>query len=208
MISITELTFLTGERCRVEGEAKDVERLILDAARGSIMQLAWSTDADAGEPVGIIPECVVMLRALTLAVRANNTTRSGNADRQPAGLLLAAGGGIAWLAWRMCRGPLPRVLLACFSTRRSRSRLSRASFAIVVFFLPVEAMSASPFLEVASAAVLTEPTGEGLGAHSSEPNSGKSVQILRARVALHPRDGAVTHSVGLTRREGETTGRR
>ena len=64
MTSVTEITFLTGERCRVEGEAKDVERLILDAARGSIMQLAWLTDADAGEPLAINPECVVMLRAL------------------------------------------------------------------------------------------------------------------------------------------------
>jgi hypothetical protein len=65
MTSITEITFLTGERCRVEGEAKDVERVILDAARGSIMQLAWLTDAQAGEPLAINPECVVMLRALT-----------------------------------------------------------------------------------------------------------------------------------------------
>jgi len=65
MPSITEITFLTGERCSVEGEAKDVERRIIDAARGSIMQLAWLTDAHAGEPLAINPECVVMLRALT-----------------------------------------------------------------------------------------------------------------------------------------------
>jgi len=64
MTSITEITFLTGERCRVEGDAKDVERLILDAARGSIMQLAWLTDAQAGQPLAINPESVVMLRAL------------------------------------------------------------------------------------------------------------------------------------------------
>jgi hypothetical protein len=64
MILITEITFLTGERCRVEGDAKDVERLILDAARGSIMQLAWLTDAQAGEPLAINPKTVVMLRAL------------------------------------------------------------------------------------------------------------------------------------------------
>ncbi|MGN6168105.1 MAG: hypothetical protein ACTHQQ_08010 [Solirubrobacteraceae bacterium] len=63
--SITEITFVTGERCRVEGDAKDVERLIIDAARGSIMQLAWLTDAHAGEPLAINPECVVMLRPLT-----------------------------------------------------------------------------------------------------------------------------------------------
>ena len=65
MTSITEITFVTGERCRVEGEAKDVERLILDAARGSIMQLAWLTDAESGEPLAINPECVVMLRPIT-----------------------------------------------------------------------------------------------------------------------------------------------
>ena len=64
MTSITEITFVTGERCSVEGEAKDVERRIVDAARGSIMQLAWLTDAHAGEPLAINPECVVMLRAL------------------------------------------------------------------------------------------------------------------------------------------------
>jgi hypothetical protein len=64
MTSITEITVVNGERCRVEGEAKDVERVILDAARGSIMQLAWLTDAQTGEPLAVNPECVVMLRAL------------------------------------------------------------------------------------------------------------------------------------------------
>ena len=64
MTSITEITVLTGERCRVEGEPKDVERVIIDAARGSIMQLAWLTDARTGEPLAINPECLVMLRAL------------------------------------------------------------------------------------------------------------------------------------------------
>lgn len=65
MTSITEITLPAGERYRVEGKAKDVERLILDAARGSIMQFAWLTDANAGEPLGINPACVVMLRDLT-----------------------------------------------------------------------------------------------------------------------------------------------
>jgi hypothetical protein len=64
MTSITEITVVSGERCRVEGEARDVERRILDAARGSIMQFAWLTDAVTGEPLGINPECVVILRAL------------------------------------------------------------------------------------------------------------------------------------------------
>ena len=53
---------LTGERYHVEGDARDVERIILDAARGSIMQLAWLTDAETGEDLGINPEHVVMLR--------------------------------------------------------------------------------------------------------------------------------------------------
>jgi hypothetical protein len=53
---------LTGDRFHVEGDAKHVERTILDAARGSIMQLAWLTDAETGEDLGINPEHVVMLR--------------------------------------------------------------------------------------------------------------------------------------------------
>lgn len=63
MTSITEIIVLGGERYRVEGDPKDVERLILNAARGSIMELAWLTEAETGEPLGVNPECVVMLRA-------------------------------------------------------------------------------------------------------------------------------------------------
>ena len=53
---------LTGDRYHVEGDAKRVERTILDAARGSIMQLAWLTEAETGEDLAINPEHVVMLR--------------------------------------------------------------------------------------------------------------------------------------------------
>jgi len=35
LTAITEVTVLTDARYRVEGDAKDVERIILDAARGS-----------------------------------------------------------------------------------------------------------------------------------------------------------------------------
>lgn len=59
----TEITIVTGIRYRVEGDAKDVERAILDAARGSIMQLAWLVDLDTRDRIGINPEHVVMLRA-------------------------------------------------------------------------------------------------------------------------------------------------
>jgi hypothetical protein len=60
----TEITVVGGERYRVEGDASAVERLILDAARGSIMELAWLIDADTGDRVGVNPECIVMLRAV------------------------------------------------------------------------------------------------------------------------------------------------
>ena len=59
----TEITLASGERHRVEGHAKDVERTILDAARGSLMQLAWLVDADTRDELGINPEQVVLLRA-------------------------------------------------------------------------------------------------------------------------------------------------
>jgi hypothetical protein len=58
----TEITLSTGDRYRVAGDAKHVERMILDAARGSIMQLAWLTDAETGEDLAINPEHVVILR--------------------------------------------------------------------------------------------------------------------------------------------------
>ena len=64
MTSTTEITILGGERYRVEGDVKQVERTILDAARGSIMQLAWLVEAGSGESLGVNPECVVMLRTV------------------------------------------------------------------------------------------------------------------------------------------------
>jgi hypothetical protein len=60
----TDITVLGGERYRVEGDVTDVERLILAAARGSIMELAWLVEAETGERLGLNPECVVMLRAV------------------------------------------------------------------------------------------------------------------------------------------------
>lgn len=65
MTGMTEITVIGGDRYRVEGDAKDVERMILDAARGSIMELTWLVEVETGERVGINPECVVMLRALS-----------------------------------------------------------------------------------------------------------------------------------------------
>ena len=58
----TDITVLGGDRYRVEGTAEDVERAILNAARGSIMEFAWFDDVDTGERIGINPEHVVVLR--------------------------------------------------------------------------------------------------------------------------------------------------
>ena len=63
MSSTTEIKINGGERHRVQGDIKDVEQLILSAARGSIMEFAWFTAAQTGESLAINPESVVMLRA-------------------------------------------------------------------------------------------------------------------------------------------------
>jgi hypothetical protein len=61
--STTEIILVTGDRYYVDGEAKSVERIILDAARGSIMQLAWLTETGTRDDVAVNPEHVVVLRA-------------------------------------------------------------------------------------------------------------------------------------------------
>ncbi len=61
--STTEVTVVTGHRYRVEREIKDVERIIIDAARGSIMQLAWLVEAETGTDLAVNPDHVVTLRA-------------------------------------------------------------------------------------------------------------------------------------------------
>jgi hypothetical protein len=60
--STTEIRLTTGDCYRVEGNIKDIERMILDAARGSIMQLAWLVEAGTGDDLAVNPEHVVSLR--------------------------------------------------------------------------------------------------------------------------------------------------
>src|SRR5438309_341705 len=48
MPSTTEITVATGDRYRVTGSPAEIERLILNAARGSIMELAWMVEAETG----------------------------------------------------------------------------------------------------------------------------------------------------------------
>src|ERR1700756_5335711 len=61
---MTEVVLVGGERLRVEGDARQVEAAILSAARGSLMELAWMTEAETGPPIGINPDHVLMLRVL------------------------------------------------------------------------------------------------------------------------------------------------
>ncbi len=59
----TEITVVTGDRYRVEQGLDEVERLILDAARGSIMQMARLVEAETGAEIAVNPDHVVLLRA-------------------------------------------------------------------------------------------------------------------------------------------------
>lgn len=61
-MAITEITLVGGDRLLVMGDAAEIEAAILSAARGSIMQFAWVTEANTDERVGINPEQVLALR--------------------------------------------------------------------------------------------------------------------------------------------------
>ena len=62
-MSTTEIVLVTGDRCLVDGDVKHVERIILDAARGSIMQLAWLTESGTRDDLAVNPGQVVLVRA-------------------------------------------------------------------------------------------------------------------------------------------------
>jgi hypothetical protein len=63
-VPVTEIMLSGGQHLRVEGGPHDVESTILSAARGSLMELAWMTEAESGRPVGVNPDHVQALRAL------------------------------------------------------------------------------------------------------------------------------------------------
>ena len=54
---------VNGERFAISGTPEDVEKEIIAAARGSIMQLAWLEQAEGGGALGVNPAHVVSLRA-------------------------------------------------------------------------------------------------------------------------------------------------
>ena len=51
----------TGERYEVDGAPESIEAAIVGASRGSIMQLAWLTEAETGRSIAINPLHVVAL---------------------------------------------------------------------------------------------------------------------------------------------------
>jgi hypothetical protein len=63
-VEITQLTVVTGESYEVEGSLETIETELVDAARGSFLQLAWLTERKTHAPVGINPASIVSLRAL------------------------------------------------------------------------------------------------------------------------------------------------
>jgi hypothetical protein len=62
-VASTEVHLASGGPYRVEGTPREVEARIVSAARGSIMEFVWLTDATTGEPLAVNPERVVALRA-------------------------------------------------------------------------------------------------------------------------------------------------
>lgn len=58
----TDLNMANGERLTVNGTREEVEKTISDAARSGQTRLAWLTDADTDEPVGVNPAQVSTVR--------------------------------------------------------------------------------------------------------------------------------------------------
>jgi hypothetical protein len=58
----TRLLLTTGEWVEVDGGSDDVARRLEDASRSTTGTLAWLKEADGGQPVGVSPSHVVLVR--------------------------------------------------------------------------------------------------------------------------------------------------
>jgi hypothetical protein len=56
---VSEILVVGGERFRVQGAPDEVENKIVDAARGSIMELVTLAEAESGELIALNPAHVV-----------------------------------------------------------------------------------------------------------------------------------------------------
>jgi hypothetical protein len=63
-VAATTVTVVTGQRFEIRGSPEKVEAAIVGASRGSIMQLAWFTEAASGRSIAINPLHVVALEAV------------------------------------------------------------------------------------------------------------------------------------------------
>jgi hypothetical protein len=60
-VALTIVSVVTGERYQVDGSPESVEAAIVGASRGSIMQLAWLSEAETGRSIAVNPNHVVAL---------------------------------------------------------------------------------------------------------------------------------------------------
>jgi hypothetical protein len=60
-VALTIVSVVTGERYQVDGSPESVEAAIVGASRGSIMQLAWLSEAETGRSIAVNPTHVVAL---------------------------------------------------------------------------------------------------------------------------------------------------
>lgn len=59
--SVTQILVVGGERFRVQGTAEEVESKIVDAARGSMLELVSLADAESGELIALNPAHIVAI---------------------------------------------------------------------------------------------------------------------------------------------------
>jgi len=62
-VAVTTIVVVTGDRYAIEGSPEAIETAIVGASRGSIMQLAWLTEAESGRAIAINPVHIVALEA-------------------------------------------------------------------------------------------------------------------------------------------------
>ncbi len=60
----TEILVVGGERFRVQGTPEEVENKILDAARGSILELVWLAETESSEMIALNPAHIVAISGI------------------------------------------------------------------------------------------------------------------------------------------------
>lgn len=80
VVPVTEIMLVGGERLRVQGAATEVEALVLSAARGSLLEFAWMTEARTGGRIAVNPEHVLLMRTVDPGPDAG--TAEGSAEHE------------------------------------------------------------------------------------------------------------------------------